>query len=415
MSQKALRAPSGALGGVSLAILSLLAFGLGLGLALAMDHAYAQQQSAEFSSRAKQAILMEGDSGAVLYQVNADQLMHPGNMSKLMTLAVAFKALKAGDIHLQDEILVSENAWRKGGAPSQTTSMFVDINTKARLEELLQGLVIQTANDSAIAIAESMAGSEDAFAKLMEKEARLIGLKKSKFRNATGYFNLDHVMTVREIALLARVLIRDYPERYTLFSQKDFQYQNLKHKQKFRFVNRNPLMGVVDGTDGLMTGYGKESGYGMVVSAVQGGRRLIAVVGGLASEKDRSEEARKILEWGFRSFVPLKLFEPGEIVGSARVWGGDRMYVPLVGKNGVMVLLPRTAANQKLKRAEIVYFSPLKAPIAKGDEVAILRVTSASGATNEAPLLAAEDVKRGGVMRRGVDSLYHMMFGWIAF
>ena len=362
---------------------------------------------AGFSGKAKYAVLMDAETGAVLYQNAADELSPPASMSKLMTLAVVFRALKEGKLKLEDEFLMSENAWRTGGAPSGTSAMFVPVNAKATLDELLQGIAVQSGNDACISIAEGMAGSESAFAEMMMAEARRIGLKKSTFRNATGLHHPEHLMTVRELAQLARFLISEYPDRYPVFAQREFRYR------KHRFFNRNPLLSLDIGADGLKTGYIKEAGYGIVASAIQDGRRLIAVVNGLETADARRDEASKLLQWGFRNFAEVKLFESEEVVGRARVWGGDRFYVPLTGNGTLNVVLPRFPANQKLK-AEIIYNGPLKAPIKKGDQVATLRVTSSTSAMNEVPLYAAEDVAAGGIVRRGLDSLVHMAFRWVA-
>lgn len=365
----------------------------------------AAQQNGEFTTKAKRAILMDAETGAVLFQLNADELAPPASMSKLMTLAVLFKAMKEGRAKPGDEYLMSEYAWRTGGAPSGTSAMFVPINTKARVDELILGIVVQSGNDACIAVAEALGGTEAGFAKMMEDEARRIGLKTSTFRNSTGLSSPDHLMTARELVMLARFLIREYPEQYKLFSQKEFAYR--KHK----FYNRNPLLGAELGVDGLKTGHTADAGYGMVVSAVNEGRRLIGVVMGLADEKERREEARRLLEWGVRSLGQFKLFAADEQVGHARVWGGTSWYVPLSGKGELSVVLPRFPANQKL-RAEIVYQGPLKPPIKRGDEVARLRVTSSSNATSEAPLYATEDVEQAGVLRRGLDSLVHLALRW---
>ncbi len=366
----------------------------------------AAAQQAEFTIKARQAILIDADSGAVLFQHNADELAPPASMSKLMTLAVTFRALKQGTIKPEDEFLMSEFAWRTGGGPSGTSAMLVPVNTRVRVEELIKGVIIQSGNDAAIALAEGISGSEGAFAKQMNDEARRLGLTKSTFTNSTGLYQPGHQMTARELALLGRYLIREFPDYYAIFSVRDFPYR--KHK----FINRNPLLFMNIGADGMKTGFVKESGYGIVGSARQGERRLILVINGLATQEDRKEEARRLFEWGFRSFGEFKLFEAGETVGKARVWGGDRMSVPLIGNGGVMVVLPRFPANQKL-RAEIVYNGPLKAPIAKGDQVAKLRVTSSTDATSEVPLYAAEDVKAAGTWKRGFDTLLHMATRWI--
>jgi D-alanyl-D-alanine carboxypeptidase (penicillin-binding protein 5/6) len=276
--------------------------------------------------------------------------------------------------------------------------MFVPINTKATVSELIQGIIVQSGNDASIAVAEAMAGSEAKFAEMMTAEARRIGLPKSTFGNATGLPNASQKMTARELSTLATYLIREYPEQYKVFAQREFAYR--KHK----FYNRNPLLSLDMGVDGLKTGHTSDAGYGLVASAVRDGRRLVAVVMGLANEKERREEAKKIIDWGFNSSARFKLFDAGEEVGHARVWGGARFYVPLTGKGDLMVVLPKFPPNPKL-RAEIVYQGPLKAPLKKGDQVAMLRVTTPTRAVSEAPLYVAEDVEQGGILRRGVDTL----------
>jgi len=383
-----------------------LTIGWGLALSIVLALGGAALAQTEFSVKAQQAILMDADTGAIMYQRNADELMHPASMSKLMTLAVVFKALKAGEIKLSDEFLMSENAWRKGGAPSGTSAMFVPLGTKATVEELIKGITVQSGNDAAISIAENMAGAEDVFADRMTQEARALGLKKSVFKNATGLYQPEHQMTARELAMLARHVIQEYPDYYGYFALKEFPYR--KHK----FINRNPLMNLVVGIDGLKTGYIKESGYGIVASAKQEGRRLIAVLNGCATAEERRDEARRLLEWGFKNFSEVKLFDAGEVVGHARVWGGERMFVPLTGNGDVNIWLARQPANPRL-RALIIYNGPLKPPLRKGEQVARLRVTTPSETTNEVPLYVAEDVERAGVMRRGLDTLLYLATRWI--
>jgi len=368
----------------------------------------AAQSGGGFSTRAKAAVLLDADTGAILYQNNADELLPPASVSKLMTAAVVFRALKEGRIKLTDEFTMSEHAWRTGGAPSRTSSMFVPINTPATIDELLKGLIIQSGNDAAICLAEGLGGTEEQFAKRMTVEARRIGLSKSTFANPHGLYDPGQLMTAREIGMLAHYIIREYPEYYPIFSQRLFEYR--KHK----FFNRNPLLPLDIGADGLKTGYVKESGYNLVGSTVQGGKRLIVVVMGLATEADRVAEAKKLIDWGYRSFAPFKLFNAGETVGSARVWGGEKFYVPLTGGDGpITVILPRVPENPRLK-AEIIYKGPLKPPVKKGTKVAVLRVTSVgTNSVNEVPLYAAEDVEPGGLMRRGLDSLAHLAISWV--
>lgn len=363
--------------------------------------ACAQSADQGFVTKAPRAILMDATSGAVLFQQRADELAPPASMSKLMTLAVLFRELKAGRIKTSDEILMSVNAWRRGGAPSGTSAMMVPVNTKTTVDELIKGIAIQSGNDACIAVAESIGGSEANFAKIMTQEARRIGLAKSTFANATGLHDDNHLMTVRELALLARYLITEYPEYYGVFGQKEFQYR--KHK----FYNRNPLLFLAVGADGLKTGHTKEAGFGLVGSAVQDGRRLILVLGGLENADQRKAEAQKLLEWGFKSISTVRVFDEGEIVGRARVWGGQRMYVPLAGNGAIVMSLPKYPANQKLS-AEIVYRAPLKPPIRKGDQVATLKIQSTSSASAEIPLFAQEDVEPAGLAWRGLDTLVIM-------
>ncbi len=364
---------------------------------------HAQGAPKDFTPKSKNAILMDGETGGILFRHNSDALVPPASMSKIMTAAIVFKLLKQGKLQMSDEFVMSVNAWRKGGAPSGTSAMMVPVNTKVRLDELMQGMIVQSGNDAAIAIAEGIAGNEDAFARLMEEEARRIGLQKSQFRNATGLFHPDHLMTVRELAVLARHIIREYPEYFPQFAQREYLYR------RHRFLNRNPMLLADPNVDGMKTGYIKQSGYGIVVTSRVNGRRLIVVIAGAGSEAERRDEVRRLLDWGSTNVGEFKLFDANEVVGRARVWGGSSLYVPLTGNGDVNVWLPRFPAAQRL-RGEIVYEGPLKAPVSKGAEVARLRVTSTSNAFQEVPLFAAEDVAEGGLLRRGLDSLAHLAF-----
>ncbi len=382
------------------AIVVALAAALSVLAGIAVAHAQTPA-ARDFVPRVKHVMLMDGDTGGILYRFNADQLISPASMSKIMTAAMAFKLMKSGKLKPSDEFVMSVNAWRKGGAPSGTSAMMVPVHTKVRLDELLKGIIVQSGNDAAIAVAEGIAGNEDAFARLMTEEGKRIGLKQSQFRNATGLFHPEHLMTVQELGVLTRHIIREYPEFFPMFAQKEFLYR--RHK----FVNRNSLLFADPNVDGMKTGNLKQSGYGMVVTAKVNSRRLIAVVAGANTEAERRDEVRRLLDWGSTSVSEFKLFDANEEVGRARVWGGSAFYVPLVGNGDVNVWLPKFPAAQRLK-GEIVYASPLKAPVKKGDEVARLRVTSTSNAMQEVPLYAAEDVAEGGMVRRGLDSLAHL-------
>ncbi|WP_024275862.1 D-alanyl-D-alanine carboxypeptidase family protein [Hyphomicrobium sp. 802] len=368
-------------------------------LAVVLQNAEAAETG--FATKAPHAMLMDAETGAILYQHNADELFPPASMSKLMTLEVLFRAIKEGRVKKTDEYKMSVNAWRNGGAPSGTSAMMVPVNTTVTVDELIQGVAVQSGNDAAMCIAENMAGTEGAFARMMNEEARRIGLKKSTFGNSTGLPDPHQLMTARELAILARYIIREYPDFYPVFSQKEFRYR------QHRFINRNPLLFLNIGADGIKTGHIAAAGYGLVGSAVQDGKRLIVVVSGLEKADQRKDEAAKLLTWGFQSFSAVKLFNAGEIVGQARVWGGKTWYVPLAAKGDVMFTMPKYPANQRIS-AEIVYKAPLKPPVKKGDQVATLRISSSSSASAEVPLYATEDVSNGGIVRQGVDSLVLM-------
>jgi len=359
-----------------------------------------------FDTKAKHAILMNVDADLIFYEKDADTLMSPASMSKLMTLAVVFRELKAGHIKLDDQFKVSEHAWRDGGAPSGSSAMFAPLNSTVSVEDLIRGVTVQSGNDACIILAEGISGSEDAFVKEMNKYAKEIGLTKSHFENSTGLPADGHVMTARELALLADYLIKNYPEYYHYFGEKEFVYG------KWRFTNRNPLVFEDLGVDGLKTGFIEEAGYGLVASAVRDNQRVIMVVSGLNTKKEREEEPRKLLEWGFKSFKPYRLFDQGEKVSDALVWGGTRHYVPLVGNENIDIILPFNTSGQVT--AQIVYDGPIKAPIRKGDQVATLRVTAAdTKATNDIPLYAGEDVGQSNFAMRGLDSLFVLAFGWM--
>ncbi len=368
----------------------------------AAGHAIAQNN---FETKAKWAILMDANTNSVLYEKNADELMPPASMSKVMTMAIIFRALRDGRLSMDDEFTTSVNAWRTGGAPSGTSAMFVPLNKSATLGDLLQGIAVQSGNDACIIVAEGMAGSEEAFADLMNEYGKKIGLKDSTFRNSTGLYHPDHMMTARDLGKLALHVIKEYPEYYHYFGQKEYRYR------KHVFYNRNPLIYDTVAADGLKTGYIRQSGFGLVASTERRGQRLVVVVNGLKNKKERQAEGRKLLEWGFRSFKQWKLFDADETIGDALVWGGTKRYVDLKGKGDVSILLPRTS-SRKIK-ASIIYEGPLKPPIKKGDQVAMLRVTTTNNAVNEIPLYAAEDIGEGPMWMKGVESLLHLAFGWI--
>jgi D-alanyl-D-alanine carboxypeptidase (penicillin-binding protein 5/6) len=361
-----------------------------------------------FATKAPRAILIDAATGATLFQQRADEPAPPASMSKLMTLAVLFRAMKEGHIHKTDEFTMSVNAWRNGGAPSGTSAMMVPVNTKVTVDELIQGIAVQSGNDAAMCVAEGMAGSISAFARMMNDEARRIGLTKSTFANPSGLPDPHQLMSAHDLATLARYIINEYPDYYPVFAQKEFRYRN------HRFVNRNPLLFLNIGVDGLKTGHTDASGYGLVASAVQNGKRLIVVVSGLEKADQRKEEAAKLLDLGFKSYSSVRLFDANEVIGYARVWGGTSWYVPLASKSDVMFTVQKYPANQKIS-AEIEYKAPLKPPVRKGDQVATLKLSSSTSAATKLPLYATKDVEKGGIFREGIDSLVLMALRRLAF
>jgi serine-type D-Ala-D-Ala carboxypeptidase (penicillin-binding protein 5/6) len=364
----------------------------------------AKKEDGGFDGDAPTAILIEASSGSVLFEKNADELRAPSSMMKLMTAEVVFNAVKNGDVKLSDEYRISENAWRKGGAPSGGSTMFAAINSKVSVDDLLHGAIIQSGNDACIALAEGMAGNERTFAaEMMTRRARELGLTRSTFGNSNGLPDPGNKMTVRELAKLARYVIQTYPEQYKLFGEREFTWN------KIRQQNRNPLLTSLEGADGLKTGYTKEGGYGMIGSAVQNGMRLIVVVNGLEDPDDRASEAKKMLEWGFRNFEARTLFAAEQPVGYARVFGGDSRSVKLASPDPIKVMVSKNG-NDKLI-ARVVYSGPVRAPVESGQKVGLVKVWRGANIAVEAPVYAAEAIPKGSTMRRAIDGASELVIG----
>jgi serine-type D-Ala-D-Ala carboxypeptidase (penicillin-binding protein 5/6) len=362
-----------------------------------------KKEEGGFDGDAPTAILIEATSGAVLFEKNADELRAPSSMMKLMTAEVVFHAIKQGEIKLTDEYHVSENAWRKGGAPAGGSTMFAAIHSRISVDDLLHGAIIQSGNDACIVMAEAMAGNERAFAEMMTKRAREIGLARSTFANSNGLPDPGNKMTVRELATLARHIILTYPEFYKLFGEKEFTWN------KIRQSNRNPLLNSLDGADGLKTGYTKEGGYGMVGSAVQNGVRLIVAINGLEDPDDRASEAKKMLEWGFRNFEVRTVFAQNQTIGYAKVFGGDTRSVALASHEPVKVMVQKNG-NDKLI-ARVVYSGPVRAPFEAGQKVGVVKVWRGSNIAVETPVFTAEPVGRGSTIRRAFDGVTELAIG----
>lgn len=362
------------------------------------------QDTPGFTTAAKQAILLDSRSGTVYFQKNADVLMAPASMSKIMTMLLVFEDLKAGRLRLDDEFTITPDAWRRGGAPSGSSTMYAKVNSRVRLEDLIKGVIIQSANDAAIAIAEGISGSEQAFAQRMTKRAHELGMSKSTFKNATGLPAEGHMVTASELAQLSRYLVEVFPEFYKIYSTPEFTWNNIRQR------NRNPLLGKYPGADGIKTGHTKQAGYGLVGSAKRDGRRLILVLNGMRSKGERAREAIKLMDWGFRRFKRIGLYDKGEKVADARVWGGNKNHVDLVAENEISIRL--SDAEKSNTKMELVFQGPLKAPIRAGEKIGKVIFRLDGKVLSTAPVVAGEGIQTDANMwGRAYDSLMYMAFG----
>ena len=371
---------------------------------VASSSADAQRKDETFQSSAPFAILIDGDGGSVLYERNADQLMPPSSMVKLMTAEVVFNEIRQGRLKLDDEFTVSERAWRLSVAgKNESSKMFVSIGSKIRVDDLLRGIIIQSGNDACTVVAEHFSGSEEAFSDLMNAEAKKIGLTGSVFKNASGLPDPGMHVTAHDLAKLAAYVIREFPEQYGIFAEREFTWNKIKQ------ANRNLLLGTYPGADGLKTGHTADSGYGMVASAQQDGRRLIMVVNGLKSEAERAAETKRFLDMGFREFRSYALLKPGDVVGEAQVWAGGVRSVPLSVRQPVKMLM-RRASRDGLK-VTVTYMEPVASPVARGQELGKLTITAPGVPEMTVPVFAGADVEEGGLMTQIKIGINELMSG----
>jgi len=343
------------------------------------------------------AVVTDYTTDAVLLDKDADAAMVPSSMTKLMTAYVVYGFLKAGRLTLTQELPVSERAWRMGGS-----KMFVQVGTSVKVEDLIRGMIVQSGNDACIVLAEGIAGSVEQFVDLMNAKSKELGLTQSNFANPTGWPDPNHHMSARDIATVARRLIRDFPDYYRYDDEKTFKYSNIEQE------NRNSLVqkGVADG---LKTGHTQAGGFGLVASSLRGGRRVIVVVNGLGSMHQRGEEGERLLDWAFREFENVTLFVAGNAVERAPVWLGSPSTVALVGGRDLVATMPRNW--QKSAKIAIEYDIPLQAPVARGATVGRLVVSGEGVPDMAAPLLAGQDVARLGLPGRAAAVLAHMFTG----
>ncbi|MCB9989108.1 MAG: D-alanyl-D-alanine carboxypeptidase [Rhodospirillales bacterium] len=367
-------------------------------LALFLAPVTASQAATPMTTSAKQAIVIDYDTGMVLFEKDADTQMPTSSMSKVMTIYAVFDALKDGKISLDDTLRVSEKAWRKGGS-----KMFVEVGKNVKIEDLIRGVLIQSGNDATIVLAEGLAGTEEAFAEGLTAKARQLGMAHSHFMNASGWPDPHHYSTARDLATLSAAIIRDFPDYYHYFAEQEFTYNNIKQR------NRNPLLYRDIGADGVKTGHTEIGGYGLMGAGVYNGRRVIIVVNGLPDEKARAQEGARLLEWGMKSFENVELFKAGETVENASVVMGKSDKVALTLAQDLKATVPSSVKNDL--KVDVVYESPLEAPIAKGDKVAVLRVAVPRGETLEIPLLASQDVPRLGLVAGTLAKIKLSVFG----
>jgi serine-type D-Ala-D-Ala carboxypeptidase (penicillin-binding protein 5/6) len=341
-----------------------------------------------FDTSGTAALIVDHATGVVLLEKNADEPLPPASMSKLMTLYMLFEAIRDGRVTKETEFVVSRRAQAKGGS-----RMFVEAGTTVPVIDLIRGIIVQSGNDACVVVAEGLFGSEEAFARAMTERARELGMTQTTLKNSSGWPEPGHEMSARDLVKLSRLLIDEFPEYYTLFDETEYTWNNITQQ------NRNPLLTLGIGADGLKTGHTREAGYSLAGSAVQEGQRIVFVVNGLESQQRRRVETEQMVRWAFNSFQPVRYFGSGDVVGSARVWMGERDAVPLVAPRDVQMLVPHGAREGMT--AEIAYRGPIEAPVAAGDSVAEL-VVRVPGWDNPArfPLVAGEDVPVGGFLKR---------------
>lgn len=361
------------------------------------------RQAAAIDAIAKHAVLVEMQTGAVLYEKNAYDPMAPASMSKMMTIYMLFERLRDGGLSLEDTLPVSKAAWKKGGPNSGGSTMFLEPGKRVRVEDLVRGVIVQSGNDACIVIAEGLASDEKTFAEQMTVRAREMGMEKTTFKNSTGLPDPEHLTTAFDLSILARRTIEDFPDLFHYYSEKDFTYGGVTQP------NRNLLLNKGIGVDGMKTGHTEDAGYGLTATAKRGARRLILVINGLESEKARSNEAERLLDFGFMEFNNYALFKAGEEVLKADVWLGEITAVPLVINNDVVITMQR-AARRKMK-VVAAYQTPIPAPIVKGAELAKLRIAAPGLQTIELPLVAGASVNRLGFFGRMGQALNHIIFG----
>jgi serine-type D-Ala-D-Ala carboxypeptidase (penicillin-binding protein 5/6) len=367
----------------------------------------AQQASCgePIATKAKQIFMIEAQTGTILLNKNADDLVSSASLMKLMTAEYVFHLLKTGAITLDTEYPVSEHAWRTGGALSRTSTMFAALKSRIRVEDLLKGVIVQQANDGCIILAEGIDGSDAAFTEKLNARAREIGLKKSTFANSSGLPDVRNRMTMRELVKLTRDLHDNYPDYFPYFNMRDFEWNKIRQR------NRYPLFSSVEGSDGMATGYSEDSGYSIVSTVERNGVRLYLAMSGIASPKEREDEARNILEWGLSAFEKRQIFAAGEVIGDVPVYGGGESRVAVAANDPVSIFQDKRDPDRIT--AKIAYDWPFKAPVEKGARVGALRLYKGEEVLQEVPVYAQSDIRGGTLTDRALDAAWELLFFWL--
>lgn len=364
---------------------------------LAAALGFATPAAYAYDTLAEHALILDYDSNTILYSKDADEPMVPASMTKIMTAYMVFERLADGRLSPDDTFTVSERAWREGGWASGGSTMGLAIGEEVAISDLIQGIIVQSGNDACIVVAEGISGSEDAFAQEMTTRAHELGLSTANFRNATGLYAEDHVISARDLAMLAKLTIENFPEHYKIYAERDFRWGGIRQP------NRNPLLSRFSGADGLKTGHLSQSGYGLVGSAQVDGQRRIIVINGMDSETSRAEEAERIMRAAFREFSVSTPYKSGQTIGEVPVWLGQAETVPVV-VNEDMKLAYASADRNRLK-SELVFNAPLKAPVAAGTEVGTIVISGPDGQLASQPVYTASAVAKMGLFDLAMEGL----------
>ncbi len=366
---------------------------------------YRQGKAQDFHTSASQLLLVDDETGAILFEKQGDVAFFPASLVKLMTAEIVFHKLKEGALSSTKTFKVSENAWRMGGAPSGMTTMFAKIKTEVSISDLLRGLIIVNGNDAAIVLAEGISGNEEDFAKLMNQRAKILKLSHSHFVNATGLPEEGQFVTPRDMIALARHIVHEYADYYALYREPHFTWNKIFQR------NKNPLIAKKIGVEGFGFGYSEKEGFSMVVSILKNHRRLFLAINGLRDGKGRTKEVERILQWGIEAFDLKTVFAKGETVGRASVYGGSQNFVPLIVKEPVSFMLSNEKKNNV--KAKIKYRGPLKAPVFFEQRVGVIQILEGERILLEKPVFAGVDIQEGGFFAKVKDALYEITIGWL--